>query len=185
MHSKLPLHEWVIIVLLIVTLASIAGVALIRHPSSPPITEEEHELLNKNVVVDITGAVEKPGVYELPKGSLYKDLLSKAIPQPHADLRKIKMQALLKDGQFIHIPSEIWITIYIEGAVLNPGPKEVLAGTTLSELSEELAYSDQADRQKIQKKRKVKEGEVIRIPTLRKARAPAAIKGNKKKVAPT
>jgi len=168
MEPKLPFHEWAIVGLLIIALASIVAVAFVHRPSSLPVTEKRIELVNKNIVVEIHGAVQKPGVYELPKGSRYKDLFAQAIPQPHADLRKFKMQSALRSGQTIHVPPQVWITVNIEGAVVAPGAKEVLEGTTLSQLSEEIAFAEDADRQKLQKKRKLKEGEIIRVPKLRK-----------------
>ena len=63
-------------------------------PSSAEATREE-----TGPVVHVDGAVEKPGVYELPPNSRVNDAIEKAVALPEADLSALNLAALLKDGQ--------------------------------------------------------------------------------------
>jgi competence protein ComEA len=86
----------------------------------PPPTE-------KPIIVYITGAVPRPGVYALPKGARIQDAISAAGGfLAESDKSQINLAALLEDGQQLDIP-------YIEGAspVLGtPVPAAVETSTT-------------------------------------------------------
>ncbi|MCL6449126.1 MAG: ComEA family DNA-binding protein [Armatimonadetes bacterium] len=56
------------------------------------------------IVVHVTGAVEKPGVYRLPRGSRVNDALGQAGALPEADLDALNLAAPLADGQKIPVP---------------------------------------------------------------------------------
>ncbi len=72
-----------------------------------PATSQPQE----TVVVDIEGAVEAPGVYELPRGSRVEDLLTRAGGvDVHADTeyisRVLNRAAILEDGAKVYVPYE-------------------------------------------------------------------------------
>src|SRR5512138_1886742 len=80
----------------------------------------------KPVIVYITGAVPRPGVYALPKDARIQDAISAAGGfLAEADKSQINLAALLEDGQKLDIP-------YIEGAspVLGTPIPSVVASTT-------------------------------------------------------
>lgn len=80
----------------------------------------------KPVIVYITGAVPRPGVYALPKEARIQDAISAAGGfLAEADKSQINLAALLEDGQKLDIP-------YIEGAspVLGTPLPEVDTSTT-------------------------------------------------------
>jgi competence protein ComEA len=57
------------------------------------------------VVVDVAGAVGKPGVQHLPAGSRVVDAVDEAGgAAPDADLARINLAALLEDGQQVYVP---------------------------------------------------------------------------------
>jgi competence protein ComEA len=57
------------------------------------------------VVVDVTGAVQRPGVYRLPMGSRVNDAVARAGgPAPGAELEAINRAAKLADGQQVVVP---------------------------------------------------------------------------------
>lgn len=82
----------------------------------------------KPVVVYITGAVPRPGVYALPKNARVQDAISAAGGfLAEAEKSEINLAALLEDGEKLDIP-------YIEGAspvLATPGPTVVSATTEL------------------------------------------------------
>lgn len=80
----------------------------------------------KPVIVYITGAVPRPGVYALPKNARVQDAISAAGGfLAEADKSQINLAALLEDGEKLDIP-------YIEGAspVLGTPVPEVVTSTT-------------------------------------------------------
>ncbi len=60
------------------------------------------------VVVDVTGAVRRPGVYRMPMGSRVDDALARAGgPTPQAALEAINRAARLADGQQVVVPEAV------------------------------------------------------------------------------
>jgi competence protein ComEA len=58
-----------------------------------------------DVVVDVTGAVERPGVYRLPAGSRVEDAVQRAGgPSAKAELEAVNRAARLADGQQVVVP---------------------------------------------------------------------------------
>ncbi|HEX9384741.1 MAG TPA: ComEA family DNA-binding protein [Anaerolineales bacterium] len=82
----------------------------------------------KPLIVYITGAVPRAGVYALPQGARVQDAISAAGGfLAEAEKSQINLAALLEDGEKLDIP-------YIEGALpilATPGPTVVAATTEL------------------------------------------------------
>ncbi len=58
-----------------------------------------------DVVVDVTGAVQRPGVYRLPAGSRVDDAVQRAGGAgPQAELEVVNLAARLADGQQVVVP---------------------------------------------------------------------------------
>jgi competence protein ComEA len=58
-----------------------------------------------DVVVDVTGAVARPGVYRLPTGSRVEEALQRAGgAAPRAELEAVNLAARLADGQQVVVP---------------------------------------------------------------------------------
>jgi competence protein ComEA len=56
------------------------------------------------VVVDVTGAVHRAGVYRLPQGARVLDAVRKAHAGRHADLGALNLAARLTDGEQVVVP---------------------------------------------------------------------------------
>jgi competence protein ComEA len=59
---------------------------------------------SEDLFVHVAGAVDKPGVYQLPAGSRLIDAVNKAVPNSEADLNTLKLAAQITDGQTIYVP---------------------------------------------------------------------------------
>lgn len=67
--------------------------------------EEEEEIMPKEIVVHITGAVQKEGIVRIKEGSRIVDAIEAAGGMTNEiDLGKINLAYTLKDGQKIYIP---------------------------------------------------------------------------------
>ncbi len=58
----------------------------------------------REIVVHVSGAVEKPGVYKFNREARITDALEKAAPLERADVQGLNLAAPLKDGQKIVVP---------------------------------------------------------------------------------
>lgn len=96
-----------------------------RNPSGEAVTLRPVPT-DKPIVVHITGAVPRPGVYALPEGARVQDVISAAGGfLAEAEKTDINLAAPLEDGQKLDIP-------YMEGAspVLATPGEEVITNTT-------------------------------------------------------
>lgn len=163
MTTKLPLHEWCIILLFCLILLVLSAFALrgektisASRTAQPPANELE---------IKIDGEVAKPGAYTLPIKSSLKELLAQAQPLPTADLSQLNGRRKLRDGQEIHVPKREWISIQIVGMVPDPGTKQILSGTRIYELASQLQVLPEADMKAMsRRKRYLYEGDVVEVP---------------------
>jgi DNA uptake protein ComE-like DNA-binding protein len=169
MITRLPIHEWCIILLFCLILLALAGFAFNRTKSiSPPVTLAPISPVT-DLQVKIEGQVANPGLYRLPLKSTLKQLLEQAQPLSTADLSQLNGRRKLRDGQTIHIPERHLITIQIAGAVEQPGSLQILSGTRCCELTEQLHVLPDADLRALSKKRSfVKEDMLIEVPFKKK-----------------
>lgn len=171
MPPRLPVHEWLIVSLLIISLLLLSFVTLFWKKDSPPVTQEQIELTNERIEVTVQGAVERPGMYELNKGCRLKELWKLCFPFSEADLRRFKPNSLLRDGQTIKVPLKEYIIVHLTGAVASTGPLRVLKGTALKELKHLSEFLPEADLEKLDKSRRLKDQETIHIPYKKKKKS--------------
>ncbi|MGO0122766.1 helix-hairpin-helix domain-containing protein [Desulfothermobacter acidiphilus] len=73
-------------------------------PVAPAVEPEGR--IGVTLLVHVAGAVERPGVYQLPAGSRVKDALDQAGPLPTADPHALNLAQVLVDGQKIVVPTK-------------------------------------------------------------------------------
>lgn len=178
---KLPLHEWIIVLLFCFILLLLAGFALGRPKAQPPYIEPPPLKFNPisfqkpkkatALQVKIEGEVTYPGHYRLPLHATVKELLEQAEPLASADLSQLHWRRRLRQDQTVRIPKRHLITIQISGAVKHQGPLEIFSGTRFCELADQLTVLPDADLKAMRKKRSfVQEGAHIEIPFQKKSK---------------
>lgn len=93
-------------------------------PGASLAEEEPPALLS--IFVHVAGAVQKPGIYELPAQSRVFEAIDKAVPLPEAELQALNLAKLLRDEEKIIVP----FTVEAAGSdnpALNPGLNPVIA----------------------------------------------------------
>lgn len=168
--SKLPLHEWMIVILFCLILLVLAGFAVSR-PKPPARTITSFISPEKITVlqVKIEGEVTKPGRYRLPLNATMKELLEQAEPLVSADLSQVSFRRKIHNDQTIRVPRRRIITIHVTGAVEHSGSFEILSGTRYFELAEQLAFLPDADLKAVQRRRGfIQEGQRVDIPFQKK-----------------
>ena len=102
-----------------------------RNPSGEAVTLRPAPT-ETPVIVHITGAVPRPGVYALPEGSRVQDAIAAAGGfLAEAERTDINLAALLVDGEKLDIP-------FIEGGspvLATPGPTVIAATTELIDIN--------------------------------------------------
>ncbi|MDD4170435.1 MAG: helix-hairpin-helix domain-containing protein [Desulfotomaculaceae bacterium] len=72
-----------------------------------PVLETAGENKVKEFKVHVTGAVAKPGVYQILQGARIIDAVNMAVPTGEADLDSLKLAAPVTDGQTITVPYKV------------------------------------------------------------------------------
>ena len=152
----------------------LASITLLKSSHLPPVTIKSHELNNDLIQIVVKGAVHKTGNYEVKRGATIQDVLNLAQPLEQADLNKLKLAAKLRNHQTITVQERRKITVHITGAVTEPTSLTVEQGMMVKELAPLLSFLPEADSEKLNRKRKLKDGETISVP---------AKKTNRKKIA--
>jgi competence protein ComEA len=80
------------------------------------------------LVVYVTGAVEKPGIYRLKEGSRLFELLERASPKKNAAINFMNLAEKLTDGQMIYVPT-------VEEAERYGYREKILTGVACTNLS--------------------------------------------------
>ena len=168
LSAKLPPHEWVIIALLIVTVCLLSVVTFFHKKEQFPSVGPIVELSTETIQVTVKGEVVHSGVHEVKRGMRLKELLAMAVTTPEADLSRLKLNSKLREGQVVKVPAQVWITIYLEGAVKEAGPLKLRKGTKVEELLEQITLLPEGDPSKLKKKRLLKDQEVIVVPIKKK-----------------
>ncbi|WP_162356416.1 helix-hairpin-helix domain-containing protein [Metabacillus mangrovi] len=87
--------------------AAISSAGIPAAENDKQIKKTEDELPEKKYIVDVKGAVKKPGVYELQEGARVKDAVERAGGlHDTADRKTINLAAALADGEAVYIPAK-------------------------------------------------------------------------------
>jgi competence protein ComEA len=85
-----------------------------------------------DLVVDVTGAVQRPGVYRMPAGSRVNDAVIRAGgPAPRAELEAVNLAARLVDGQQVAVPERVAGAAVAASGATEDGP--ISLGTATAE----------------------------------------------------
>ncbi len=143
MNSQSRIIAWRGYVGLSLVWLAILGVVLLvaRRPSAEPIEIIPPPTLSPTATpvptatpgpmrVDVSGAVQKPGIYTLPTGSIVADAIAAAGgPATDADLDRINKAMALQDGAQVYVPSTAEVAPL---PLLNMAPSATVAPTMTS-----------------------------------------------------
>lgn len=162
---NLKTHEWLAVAVLIVILGALSIMAYFTKGQAGDKDRSMPAFFSRpgKIEVLIEGAVTHPGIYYLPANIEMKAALALAEPLSDADLRRFNLAAHIKKGRIIHVPVKPMITVRLQGAIKNPGEITIPKGTRLMDLIPKVQFNENSAAKKINKKRKLKDGETITI----------------------
>lgn len=163
-ETRLPVHEWIAILVIssLLLLFALIGIGF-GTPHIPSHVGAPHFPVNQEIEVFIEGAVAKSGTFRVKRGAVLSDLLELTPLTSEADMRRVKQDKRLRNGQVIKIPSIPKVSITIEGAVANAGTISLPKGSRLCDLIPHVQFLENANIEKLQRKRRLKEGETIHV----------------------
>ncbi len=165
--QSLKVHEWLAVLVLITVIVALA--AMTSFPKKPTsLSSFNCEVGGRCFEIVVSGSVKYPGIYHFSSPIVMRDLLEIAQTTPEADLRRYRMDLSITKGKNVDVPALMMMTVYVKGAVKNPGSIEIPSGSSVADLIPFLVFDEDANIKSLQKKRKLKEGEVIDVPRSKK-----------------
>jgi SLBB domain len=164
-NPSLYAYEWISVAFICTFVTLLIFITIFNGSSNAALDPIPHYIIEQEIIVKVEGAVQNPGFYQMRKGNKIKDILQKVTLSPEADLRKVKTEMKLRNGQIVKIPHKSMFTIFLKGAVESPGPLLVEKETKLEDLMHLIRFQDQANLSKLKRKRRLKDKEIIYIPS--------------------
>ncbi|MCE5294409.1 MAG: hypothetical protein LLF94_07320 [Chlamydiales bacterium] len=120
----------------------------------------------KTIQITCLGAIVKPQVVEIPCGVQVSDLLAKLELSEVADLSKLVLEERLKASRVFIIPTKGQMSLYVTGAVKEPGIIYVPETLHFNQLKQYLRLAEEADvRIFHRRRRQLCQGETVNIPS--------------------
>jgi hypothetical protein len=165
-RPSLHVHEWLAVMAVIGLIGCLTAISWWNgHNPSTFEKGPPQFIAAQEIEINIQGAVVNPGRRLVKKGMTVREALAQAGLLAEADLQKVNLDAKVRRNQTIKVPKQATVTVYVEGAVLLPGPVVLPKGAKLQDLIDKLRFQDSADVEPLRKKRRLKEGETIVIST--------------------
>lgn len=158
--------EWiffVVILALIATVFTIAKLTSIR--SLERLQKWEKKEAPIEVWIELAGHVKRPGKYKLRPGAPLSVAIRKAGLKPFADLSGVDGALIPEKSLHVEIPKAKTIRVRITGHVKEILDLEVEAGCRISDLKKKIEVAPNADPKFFRKRRMLRDGEVVEIPT--------------------
>lgn len=159
--TSLRSTEWALAGSLLLVLLSLFVVAKIQAKHCSKGTDSISIAL---VTIQIAGFVERPGVFEVARGTPFEEVLRKARPKRFANLRGLDPMSPLLQSMELTIEPLQSLRVQVQGAVAKPELIEVAPGTRICHLKQIISLAESADLTFFKKRRLLADGDVIDIP---------------------
>jgi competence protein ComEA len=136
--SELPISrkQALVAALVLAGVLLVAGKLLLRagaptdaRPLPPPAAAPQKTPSTQELVIDVVGAVRRPGLYRLGEGTRVADAVARAGgPTAKADLESVNLAAPIADGQQVVVPRKARSGISAPGAMAPSGKQALPTG---------------------------------------------------------
>ncbi len=162
--KSLQSSEWLLVGSLLAILASLVLVAKINLYLSSETLSNFHLEPEKLIEISISGAVHKPGIYQISQGMPLEKALKKARPKKNACLKKLDLEQKVETPLQVVLEELSEIVVTIEGAVEEAVELRLEPGARICDLKSKIRLTEEADRRFFKRRRILKDGEKITIP---------------------
>ncbi|OGN55733.1 MAG: hypothetical protein A3D96_01440 [Chlamydiae bacterium RIFCSPHIGHO2_12_FULL_44_59] len=165
--NSLPRSEWWFIVGALIVMIALVGVAkvnLYRARSEIQLFEATPD----DILVTVNGEVFRPGEYKMESGTTLETVLKKARPKRFANLANLSLKEKIYESVCIEIPTLSQLQIQIGGEIREPVSMTVKVGARVCDLKSQVVFTEETDRKFFQKKRLLKDGDIIVVPKKKK-----------------
>jgi len=103
-QTRLLIREWILIfgiLGLVAALLVISQLSKVRHDQMLQTCIEQAD---RAIAITLTGAIQRPGTYEVKPGTTLKDLLKNVPLAENAERKKVPLKKVFYSTQDIHIP---------------------------------------------------------------------------------
>lgn len=164
MSQRLPTHEWIAIIALSGLLLSIIAVTFVmKEKQFSHETGIPHYVMEQEIEIFVEGAVQKPGSHKARRGMRLRQILDQVGLTKNSDIRRLRLESKVRNGQVIKVPAYTMITIYVDGAVEIPGAISIRKGSSVEDLIPLIKFQENANIEKLRRKRRLKSGETIKV----------------------
>lgn len=124
----------------------------------------DQEFYQELVTVTVSGAVVKPGDYQVPAGTTVREVLKKARPKPNANVQAFTLGALIDSSIHLNVAALTEISVRVQGEVVAPQKLTLPAESRISDLKEKVLLTQNADKSYFRRRKRLKNGEIIVVP---------------------
>lgn len=161
----ISIREWIVLSLLIGCVAMICATSLCRGYYTNLLLEKAPiEVLSKEICIEISGGIKRPGSYRVERGCTLRKLLKKARLKRQANLDGLELNVPLENSCKVLVPVREYFEIFVSGEVLISGRYRIPVNTRFFELKKILPLKKNADPKIWKSKRLLKHLEIIEIP---------------------
>lgn len=101
---RLPIHEWLVVVLLILSMFVLCIVTTINNSKPlPKMAAEQASSVSNTIQINISGAVENPGKHTVDKKITASELIKLIKPFKNANITNLKKRKRFRNNETIEI----------------------------------------------------------------------------------
>lgn len=159
--------EWkvtLLVLLLFVVFGLIAKINIYKASEVLACRSKSKNTNPATVAVSISGAVSRPGVYNIKSGTPLGKVLAKARPSACADLRALDLGMPLFSTASFHVEKLKTLVIYLCFAGEEKQRIEIEAGSRVCDLLSKIPLLAHVQKASFKSRRLLKDGEMIHLP---------------------
>ncbi|MBI5272487.1 MAG: SLBB domain-containing protein [Chlamydiia bacterium] len=163
MQGSVRSSEWFVVGALSVLLSALVCVSQLQKQRKMILLSTLPAETVRLCSVKLSGAVQKPGIYEVSSGTRVRDVLRQGRIARYADIQGIDLDLPVDGFLEIAVPELEWISVRVEGAISNPGVFSLPKRARLCDLKAKIHYLSDADKTILRSRRLLQHGETVVI----------------------
>jgi|GEM_PF-5412329 len=163
MKERIQLHEWFFLIAIFGIILSLSLFSYFSSQNTSHLLDSEKFFIQESekITIDIQGEVEKPGLYNVVKGSYLIEGVLRSKPKRFANIDEISKDKKIFESMTVKIGILEFVSIELKGAVKKPGKFLLPIKTRLSDLAKMDIFLSDANLLSLKSRRYLKNHEVV------------------------